>query len=123
MKLFFISILCVLGICMACGGAMRPPKDLIKEKEMVLVIWDMSLAEEFVTTYVMKDSSKVKDDEIQKQYAKVFAYHHINRDQFTRSFNYYRSDPQMFKRLMDSSEVYAKIRKQDVYKNEIIKFQ
>lgn len=102
---------------------MSPPKDLINEKEMVLVIWDMSLAEDFATTYIMKDSGKVKDIEIQKEYQKVFSYHHINKDQFTRSFNYYRSDPEMFKRLMDSSEVYARQRKQDIYRNDGIKIK
>ena len=65
-------------------------------------MWDMMRADQLVTTLAGKDSSLNKKNESIKLYEKIFQLHHIDRDQFNKSFEYYSSSPQLFRPIIDS---------------------
>ena len=66
------------------------------------VMWDMMRADEYVSHFVMKDSTKRKKDELEKMYDEIFRLHGITQGQFKRSFDYYTSSPELFRPIIDS---------------------
>lgn len=75
-----------------CSGN-RIPADIIQPYEMGNMLFEISMAEEFVNAYVAKDSSKNKEVEIQNEYQKIFLLHEVTEAQFKESYDFYRSHP------------------------------
>jgi hypothetical protein len=63
----------------------------------------MMRADQFLGNFVFnKDSSLDRNTESIKLYGKVFALHEISKEQFKKSFSFYKSHPALFKAIMDS---------------------
>lgn len=99
----------------ACSGD-KVPSGVIEQHEMGNVLFEITMAEEFVNTYVAKDSSKNKDIEIQKEYQKIFLLHSITEAQFKKSYDFYRSHTGIFKIMMDSLNARAQRARNDLYR-------
>lgn len=98
--LFFITIT-------GCKSRNSVPHGIIPRDKMQMILWDMIRADEFLTAFVLnKDSSLDKKAESIRLYEQVFRIHHISRDEFQKSFLFYRSHPKVLKVMMDS--LYAK---------------
>lgn len=80
----------------------KVPSDIIQPDEMGKILFEISMAEEFVNSYVAKDSSRNKEIEIQQEYQKIFLLHKISEPQFKKSYEFYNAHPAIFKTLMDS---------------------
>jgi hypothetical protein len=98
---------CCLVICciafVACTRSSAVPDDILPQKQMQAVMWDMMRADLFLTNYVfVKDTSLNKIQESQKMYQQVFSFHHISKEEFQKSFDYYQSHPKLMKDIMDS---------------------
>jgi len=77
------------------------PKDILPKEKMQAVLWSLINAGEFLNGYVLKDpvdtiaaSSKV--------YGQVFQIHHITKEEFDKSFSYYRQHYELMKAILDS---------------------
>ena len=77
-------------------------KDILPEKEMREVMWDMMRADQYVAAFLSKDSTHSKKDESIRLYDEIFKIHKITREQFKTSFNYYTSQPDLFRPIIDS---------------------
>ena len=77
-------------------------KDILPEKEMREVMWDMMRADQYVAAFLSKDSTHSKKDESTRLYDEIFQIHKITREQFKTSFNYYSSQPDLFRPIIDS---------------------
>jgi hypothetical protein len=77
-------------------------KDILPEKEMREVMWDMIRADQYVAAFLSKDSTHSKRDESIRLYDEIFRIHKITREQFKTSFNYYTSQPDLFRPIIDS---------------------
>ena len=77
-------------------------KDILPEKEMREVMWDMMRADQYVAAFLSKDSAHSKKDESIRLYDEIFQIHKITREQFKTSFNYYSSQPDLFRPIIDS---------------------
>jgi hypothetical protein len=101
------KVLCFILICatwlIACTS--DKPSDVLDKEKMKLVMKDVLMAEEFVKSYVLKDSTKKEDEETIKLYNQVFKLHNTNRQQFLKSFDYYISRPYLAKEMFDSLSV------------------
>jgi hypothetical protein len=87
----------------ACKNKDRVPGNIIPQKKIQAVLWDMMRADQFLANYVLnKDTAKKIETESLKYYQQIFAIHKISREEFQRSFSYYRSRPDMFRSIMDS---------------------
>lgn len=86
---------------LSCGNN-KVPSDIIQPDEMGKILFEISMAEEFVNSYIAKDSSRNKDVEIQQEYQKIFLLHKVNESQFKKSYEFYNAHPSIFKTLMDS---------------------
>ncbi|TXJ22543.1 MAG: DUF4296 domain-containing protein [Chitinophagaceae bacterium] len=101
-KLSFPLLLLLTGI-MACSDKNKLPKDVLPQPKMQAVMWDMIRAGDFLNNYVFyRDTSVDKIAETQKWNEKIFRIHKITRDQFDKSYAYYRQHPQLMKAVMDS---------------------
>lgn len=88
---------------LSCGTKKKLPPGVMGPDQMKIVFWDMVRADQFLSAYVFeKDSTADKRRMSDSLYAVVFRVHHITPDMFSKSFNYYRHDPEMMKALIDS---------------------
>lgn len=97
--LFFLFLCANLYSCKEAGNR----SSLIKENEMSDIINDLSLAEAYVETYLMRDTSLHKDSLLKKEMQKVFKIHQVEEEQFSRSYGFYLKHPDLFKIIIDSA--------------------
>ncbi|MGB8191648.1 MAG: DUF4296 domain-containing protein [Chitinophagaceae bacterium] len=111
-------LLSMVGLSIACGKGDKK-NDILPQAKMERVIWDMVQADEFVQAYVLKDSARIDvKAERYRQYEKVFRLHNTSREQFSKSYQYYISNPGKNKVLFDSLAVKASRRMEDTYKGK-----
>lgn len=97
-KIFLLLVIVLSG----CNKKESLPKDVLKPEKMEDVLWDMSLADEFVVNYVMKDSTLNKKNESTKRYRQIFVIHKTNPEEFKKSLKFYENHPVLFKPILDS---------------------
>ena len=98
-----LLIICCVFILAGCKNKNKATAGIIPQKKMQAVLWDMMRADQFLADFVLnKDSSLDKTSERIKYYNKIFDIHHITKEQFSTSFSYYKTHPDLFKMIMDS---------------------
>lgn len=101
-----LLIVCSLFIITGCKNKNRIPSGIIPPKKMQAILWDMMRADQFLSDFVLnKDSGLDKRAESIQLYGKVFAIHHISKEQFGESFSFYKTHPALFKVIMDSLSI------------------
>ena len=87
----------------ACTKKSTIPRDVLSQKKMQAVLWDMMRADQFLTDFVInKDTTANRDTESIRLYREIFAIHHISKKEFQRSFAFYNEHPAFLKPIMDS---------------------
>ncbi len=87
----------------SCRSADHIPDNVLPQKKMQAILWDMMRADQFLADYVLsRDSTKNRKTESIKLYKQVFAIHHVSKEEFQRSFSFYKSHPALLKVIMDS---------------------
>jgi hypothetical protein len=86
----------------SCKDKNQIPKDVLPEEKMQEVMWSMIYAGEFLNAYVLNKDSVDKVAESSKIYGQVFQVHHITKEEFDKSYSYYRQHPDLMKALLDS---------------------
>jgi hypothetical protein len=112
MKILFTLTLFVLVAC----NNQNANTAIIPFDKMGSVLFDMNVAEEFVSIYVAKDSSKDKKAELDKEYQKIYLLYDITALQFKNSYDYYKSHPKEYKVLIDSLNAKTQRRREEIYK-------
>lgn len=98
-----LLIICCLFFITGCKNKNRIPDGIIPQKKMQAILWDMMRSDQFLSDFVLKkDSSLDKRFESIKLYGQVFDIHHISKEQFGKSFSFYKTHPDLFKVIMDS---------------------
>ncbi|MBN8786967.1 MAG: DUF4296 domain-containing protein [Terrimonas sp.] len=110
--LMFVFCLFLLSACVKSKSG----SDIIASDKMGSVIFDMNVAEEFVSIYVAKDSSKDKKAELNKEYQKIYLLYEITEQQFKNSYDYYKAHPGAYKIVIDSLNAKAQRRREDLYR-------
>lgn len=65
-------------------------------------MWDLMVADAYVSEYIQKDSSKNAPAESLRLYEQVFRLHATNRETFKKSMAFYQSKPDLLKVITDS---------------------
>jgi Domain of unknown function (DUF4296) len=99
-KLLFIFI--SLFLITSCKDKNKIPKDVFPQEKMQAVLWSMINAGEFLNGYVLYKDSVDKLGESLKAYGQVFQIHHITKEEFDKSYSYYREHPDLLKEILDS---------------------
>jgi len=98
-----LLIICCSLVIAGCKNKNKVPPDIIPQKKMQAVLWDMMRADQFLSDFVFnKDSSLDKRTRSIQLYNRVFAIHHISKEQYEKSFSFYKTHPALFKVIMDS---------------------
>jgi hypothetical protein len=92
-----------LFLLLSCTNKKDIPSGIIGREKMEQVLWDLMRADQFLGNYVFtRDSSKDRTKESLLYYERIFRLHQTNREEFERSFAWYRTHPALFKDIMDS---------------------
>jgi len=89
-------------IMQSCGSSTSIPSNVLKPARMQVVLWDVLRADAFTNDFIKKDSSKNAVTENVKLQQKIFSANGVTREQFYRSFEYYKTNAPLFKALLDS---------------------
>ena len=105
----------LLALFVSCSEEEVIPKDIIPQKQMESVLFDMLLADRYTSQFIAKDTSKNIKLENLKLYDQVFQIHHISKEHFIKSFKYYLQRPDITKVMFDSLSASANRRRGEVY--------
>ena len=113
----------LLTICLMCFYACFNKNDveLIGKNKMMDLITEVSLADAYAETYVLKDSSLKKDSVLQQELNAVYKINKITPEQFAFSYKYYSSNPILFKEIIDSAHARAYRKKDRIYLSTSVK--
>jgi len=99
-KLFPLFI--ILQLIISCSDKKKIPKDILPPPKMQAVLWDMISAGEFLNGYILNKDSVDKMAESSKMYGRVLQFHHITKQEFDKSYLYYRQHPALMRSILDS---------------------
>lgn len=113
----------LITLAVACTNKNKIPSDVMKQDKMEAVMWDMILADRFSSQFLERDSVAKKNIKTEnlKLYERVFQVHHISKDEFIRSFNFYLSRPDLNKVIFDTMVARADRRRAELYKADTLK--
>ena len=83
------------------------PSGVLSIDEMKVLLLHQSMAEDFLSSYVSRDTSFKLDSMQSEVYRKILAFHKIDSATFYKSLEYYTSDIDRLRVLLDSSYAYA----------------
>lgn len=99
MRYFFL----VLIFIFSCKSKTSVPDDVLQPNKMETVLQDLMRSDVFVDDYILsRDTTLNKDATHIDYYNQVFALHKISKEEFQKSFNYYKSHPALLETVMDS---------------------
>ncbi len=107
------------GLVFAC--CKQQQKTIIEKEKMINLITEVSLAESYAETYVLKDSSLNKDSVLKQELSAVYKVNSTTADQFASSYKYYSGDPKLFKEIIDSAHARAYRNKDRIYLSTTVK--
>ena len=88
---------------------------IIKQNDMAELLNEVALAEGFAESFLFKDTLQSKDTLVQKELDKVLQLHKITMQQFTKSYHYYKTHPEVFKVLVDTANARASRNREQIY--------
>lgn len=92
-------------ILFACSGKNKVPQDVIQQKEMQKILWDVIRAQALSGEMARRDSTINEEMETKKLTRKVFEIHKITSPAFDRSYAWYTSHPEMMRVIFDSMNI------------------
>lgn len=113
MRISILILSIVMPWLVACNDTI--PATVIPSDEMGTIIFEINMAEEFVNSYVARDTLKNKNVEINKEYQKIFLMHDVTEKQFKESYDFYKAHTDIYKSLMDSVNARAQRRRTELY--------
>ncbi|HVV04301.1 MAG TPA: DUF4296 domain-containing protein [Puia sp.] len=96
------GLLCIVLI-VGCSEKDSIPSGVLGKEEMGSILWDMMQADQYASSYLIKDTAKVNlKMETLKLYEEVFRLHKTTREEFRKSFQFYQDHPDITRVLFDS---------------------
>jgi len=106
-----IILFTALAFATSCNNKEQIPEGILKPDTMQVVLWDVLKAEAFTTDYIKKDSAKNAAAENLKLQQQIFAIHKISKEDFYKSYDYYKTNTVVFKKIVDSMIAQAERKK------------
>jgi hypothetical protein len=91
-----------LLIFISCGNKNKIPEGVLKPDIMQAILWDVIKADAFTAEITRKDSVKKTADVNLKLQQQIFTIHKITRENFYKSYDYYKENPGKLKVILDS---------------------
>ena len=103
MRFFLFIILTILSA--GCIQDKKIPNDILQQKEMRKIMWDLMRADAYVANLIMQDSTKSQKEESIILYERIFDIHSTTRETFQKSLEFYQGRPDLFKVISDSLRI------------------
>jgi hypothetical protein len=100
MKRYQVLLMAFLFL-LSCNNS-QIPSDVIKPPVMQDIFWDLIRGDILAGEIIKKDSAKNIRSESFAITEKVFQIHHVNRDKFEKSIDFYSKHPELLKPIFDS---------------------
>lgn len=115
MKLKLLMIWFFAVLLVSCTGNKSESHPIIGEDKMANIMYDVLLAESFVESYLMKDTTLNKDSLLKVEMDKVMKVYGISSSNFSQSYLYYKAHPLQLEKVMDSAHERAVRGRTDVF--------
>lgn len=112
-KLLFM--LCFAALIVSCAGKKNNDHLILDQDKMASIIYDVLLAESFVESYLMKDTTSNKDSLLKVEMDKVLKIYGISSKTFSESYLFYKAHPIQLEIVMDSAHERAARGRTDVF--------
>ena len=109
-KISFFITGCMLFF-ISCQNKNDMPPGILKPDKMQAVLWDVINADAFTTEFIKKDSAKNAAKENLKLQQQIFAIHHVSKEDFYKSYDYYKAQTPVLKTILDSMITQAERKK------------
>lgn len=110
----FFSWLLLTCFLVSCSSKEDLPKGILKPEKMQDVFWDFVRADVYTTNFmVVSPATRPVIENIRMQ-NKIFATHHVSKDEFYKSYAYYSNHKELMTAMIDS--MLAKQQRQDSVK-------
>jgi hypothetical protein len=86
----------------SCGNKQAIPAGILKPAVMQKVMWDVLRADAFTFDFIKRDSTKRTEAENVKLQQQIFAIHKVSKEDFYKSYNYYKVHPDLMQPILDS---------------------
>jgi hypothetical protein len=98
------NAICLWGavFLLSCTTKSKEPTGILKPDKMQAVLWDVLRAQAFTVEFIKKDTTKNDVEENLKLQQEIFAIHRISKEEFYRSFEYYKTNSGPMKAIMDT---------------------
>jgi hypothetical protein len=108
--------LLILFLAVSCTNKDSLPRGIIPKDKMEKILWDMIMADQYSTQYLVRDSARKNPKmETMKLYAEVFQIHHVSKEEFQKSFSYYLGRPDLTKIMFDSLSAQSNRHREELY--------
>lgn len=116
-----LLLIWLLAGLFSCVNKDKAPAGILSQEKMKGIFYDLARSDQFVADFVSKDSTLDQKQESLRLYEEVFALHGVKREEFRKSFDYYRAHPDMLKTIMDSLNTIARKKEQEAYQTQVSK--
>lgn len=97
-----IFLFIILFFLLSCNGKNHIPENIIKQREMEAIMWDMIKADNLALQRVRYNPTLDKNKEDIALLDTVFDIHKIRKSDFDRGLTFYQDHPEMMKIILDS---------------------
>ena len=116
----FAGIISFAILFIACSSS-PVPKGILPPERMQKVVYDLIRVDEFVNSFVVKDSTVDIKKKRSSLYEQVFKVNNTNRKEFYSSYRYYQQHPSIQKALFDSLHESLSRKKAELEKTKAVK--
>jgi hypothetical protein len=97
----YIVVLCTFFL-FSCENKNSIPSGILKPQKMEIVLWDILRADVFAFDFIKKDTLKNPELENVILQQKIFAVHKISKEEFYKSYEFYKAHPNIMQPMLDS---------------------
>ena len=110
----------VLFLLSACSHKDSIPTGILNQDSMRNILWDIMQVDQYSVQYLSKDSAKINlKAQTIALYQRIFQNHHVSREDFNKSYQFYIAHPDLTKTMLDSLTARANRERAEVYKNPV----
>ena len=121
MRIKLLLIAAVLLVA-ACNDNDDVPSGILNQQKMQKVFWELTQADVYVNEVIRKDTVRNKNlnqESISLQ-KKIFKLNNISKEDFYRSYDYYKNHPDKMKVILDSISAVADREREKIIKRDTV---
>jgi len=115
MKLKLVLIFVMYSVVLSCSNKVADKEQILNQDQMANVLYDVLLAESYVESYLMLDTTLRKDSLLKVEMDKVLKVYGISSSTFSKSYLYYKAHPIELETVLDSANERAVRGRTDIY--------